>query len=253
MTEKSIGSYKEVQIGNARLICANCFDVLPDLPMIDAVIVDPPYSQRCHVGHDSAGAYDGPRARLGYGHLTESMVKDLAVKYALLSRGWIVWMTDSDLALSVRMALESVGRYAFAPLPFYQPGRSVRLSGDGPCSWTDYIIVARTTLQAKWGTLPGGYIAGPGWNDKERMGGKPTKLMQELVRDYSRPGDLVLDTHMGSGTTGVACALEGRKFIGVEIDSEAFDISCERIENAYRQAPLIPHAPTQKQVQDSLL
>jgi hypothetical protein len=72
----------------------------------------------------------------------------------------VVWMTDSDLALAVRQAMEAAGRYAFAPLPFYQPGRSVRLTGDGPSSWTDWIVVARTKAQLKWGTLPGGYVAG---------------------------------------------------------------------------------------------
>ena len=243
---------EEVTIGDCRLILGDCREVLPTLPMVDAVIVDPPYSQRTHTGHDKADAHDGERGDLGYEHLTEQSVKDLAIKFALHCRGWIVWMTDSDLALFVRQQLEAVGRYAFAPLPFYQPGRSVRLSGDGPCSWTDYIIVARTAAQHKWGTLPGGYVAGPGWNDKARMGGKPTHLMRALVTDYSRPGDLVLDTHMGAGTTGVACALEGRRFIGVEIDRAAFDIACERIDSAYRQAPLLPIQPF-KQTQESLI
>ena len=238
--------HASVQIGDCLLILGDCREVFPKLPMVDAVIVDPPYSKRCHAGHDSAGGYDGPRSDLGYAHLTEDDVKSLADEYALICKGWIVWMTDSDLTLAVRRALESVGRYAFAPLPFYQPGRSVRLSGDGPCSWTDYIIVARTAAQHKWGTLPGGYVAGQGWNDKARMGGKPTHLMRALVSDYSRPGDLVLDSHMGAGTTGVACALEGRRFIGIEIDREAFDVACERIENACRQAPLFPVADTKK-------
>jgi DNA modification methylase len=40
---------------------------------------------------------------------------------------------------------------------------------------------------------------------------------------------------MGSGTTGVACANLGRKFIGIEIEPKYFDIACERIDNAYRQ------------------
>jgi site-specific DNA-methyltransferase (adenine-specific) len=162
-------------------------------------------------------------------------------------------MTDSELALIVRKSLASVGRYAFTPLPFYHPGRSVRLSGDGPCSWTDWIVVARTKNQGKWGTLPGGYVAGAGWNDKARMGGKPTHLMRALVSDYSLPGDLVLDTHMGAGTTGVACALEGRRFIGVEIVEEAFYTACERIENAYRQAPMFPSAKKAAPHQNSLL
>ena len=147
-------------------------------------------------------------------------------------------MTDHTLAPTISKALLESGRYVFAPLPFYQAGRSVRLTGDGPSSWTDWIVVARTKAQSKWGTLPGGYIAGQGWNDKARMGGKPTLLMEALVRDYSRYGQTVLDTHMGAGTTGVACANQGRNFIGCEIDPEAFDIACKRIEQAYAQSRL---------------
>lgn len=40
---------------------------------------------------------------------------------------------------------------------------------------------------------------------------------------------------MGSGTTGVACVTSGRKFIGIEIDPEYFEIACQRIEAAQRQ------------------
>ena len=250
-----MSAFEEVQIGDCRLILGDCRDVIGSLPMVDAVIVDPPYSERCHAGHDSGpgpGRDGRDRKKLGYAHLSEQDVKDLAAEYALLCKGWIVWMTDINLALAVRRVLEAVGRYAFAPLPFYQPGRSVRLSGDGPCSWTDYIVVARTAKQSKWGTLPGGYVACAGWKDKARMGGKPTLLMRALVTDYSRPGDLVLDTHMGAGTTGVACALEGRRFIGVEIDRAAFDTACERIDNAYRQEPMVFDTP-RKQVQDALI
>lgn len=43
---------------------------------------------------------------------------------------------------------------------------------------------------------------------------------------------------MGSGTTGVACARLGRKFIGIEIEPKYFDIACKRIEQAQRQADL---------------
>lgn len=142
------------------------------------------------------------------------------------------------LAMTISAELEALGRYVFAPLPFYAPGSRVRLSGDGPSSWTNWIVVSRTAAQHRWGTLPGGYVSGPGWNDKQRMGGKPTLLMDSLVSDYSRRGDLVLDTHMGAGTTGVACARLGRRFIGCEIDGEAFDLSCERIHAAYAQGRL---------------
>jgi DNA modification methylase len=48
----------------------------------------------------------------------------------------------------------------------------------------------------------------------------------------------VIDPFMGSGTTGVACANLGRKFIGIEIERKYFDIACERIDNAQRQQRL---------------
>lgn len=236
-------------IGLATLYLGDCREVLPTLAPVDAVITDPPYSRRTHAGHDAAakggkaeGKDDSARASLGYHALTLEDVTYFAQQYANICTGWVVWMTDSDLALAVRQAMEAAGRYAFAPLPFYQPGRSVRLTGDGPSSWTDWIVVARTKAQMKWGTLPGGYVAGPGWNDKARMGGKPTLLMDSLVADYSRAGHTVLDTHMGAGTTGVSCVKAGRKFIGCEVDASAFEIACERIENAARQESLF-HEP----------
>jgi hypothetical protein len=232
----------KVEIGNATLYLGDCMDILPTLPKVDAVITDPPYSERTHAGHDliprGATSDAATRSKLGYHALTESDVTELSHAYAMACDGWVVWMTDHMLAPVIQRELQGLGRYVFAPLPFFQAGRSVRISGDGPCSWTDWIVAARTKAQVKWGTLPGGYIAGPGWNDKARMGGKPTLLMEALVSDYSRPGQTVLDTHMGAGTTGVACIRTGRKFIGCEVDPEAFALSCRRIEQAVSQGQL---------------
>lgn len=58
---------------------------------------------------------------------------------------------------------------------------------------------------------------------------KPVALMEYLIRTYTNEGDTVLDNCMGSGTTGVACANTGRKFIGIERDPGYFDIARERI------------------------
>lgn len=52
------------------------------------------------------------------------------------------------------------------------------------------------------------------------------------VERVSAPGGLVLDPYMGSGTTGVAAIRAGRRFVGVELDPEYFDIAHERIANA---------------------
>jgi len=58
---------------------------------------------------------------------------------------------------------------------------------------------------------------------------KPVKLMSYLINLATREDDLVLDPFMGSGTTGLACLLENRHFIGFERDAEYFKIAQKRI------------------------
>ena len=58
---------------------------------------------------------------------------------------------------------------------------------------------------------------------------KPTALMRYLVRLITPPGGTVLDPYMGSGTTGVAAAIEGFDFVGVEQDAEYLDVAEKRI------------------------
>lgn len=64
---------------------------------------------------------------------------------------------------------------------------------------------------------------------------KPVALMEYLIRTYTNEGDTVLDNCMGSGTTGIACANTGRKFIGMEKDTEHgyYAIATRRIAEAY--------------------
>lgn len=58
---------------------------------------------------------------------------------------------------------------------------------------------------------------------------KPLALMRYMVRTYTDPGQTVLDFCMGSGTTAIACALEGRAFIGIEADAEIFEIAASAV------------------------
>ena len=63
---------------------------------------------------------------------------------------------------------------------------------------------------------------------------KPVSLVRRFILCHTKPGDVVLDPFMGSGTTGVACVEQGRKFIGIEINENFFEEACDRIERAYR-------------------
>ncbi len=62
---------------------------------------------------------------------------------------------------------------------------------------------------------------------------KPVDLMEYLIRTYTDDGATVLDNCMGSGTTGVACANTGRRFIGMEKDPVHFAMACARVFDAY--------------------
>lgn len=60
---------------------------------------------------------------------------------------------------------------------------------------------------------------------------KNLKMIEYLLKIHSNEGDLILDPFMGGGTTGVACKLNNRNFVGIEIDNEYFKISQNRITN----------------------
>lgn len=60
---------------------------------------------------------------------------------------------------------------------------------------------------------------------------KPVELLEYLIRTYSNEGETILDNTMGSCSTGVACLNTNRKFIGIEMLEEYFDISCKRMQD----------------------
>jgi DNA modification methylase len=64
---------------------------------------------------------------------------------------------------------------------------------------------------------------------------KPVELLKYLISTYSQPGDTVLDSTMGSGSTGVAAIQSGRKFIGMELEHKYFSIAEKRIGESTQQ------------------
>ena len=64
---------------------------------------------------------------------------------------------------------------------------------------------------------------------------KPVALLEDLIKTFSNPGNVVLDFTMGSGSTGVACVNTGRNFIGIELDDKYYSVACKRIEAARKR------------------
>ena len=63
---------------------------------------------------------------------------------------------------------------------------------------------------------------------------KPLDILAYFIKTYTNAGDLVLDNCMGSGNTGIACAYNGRKFIGIEKNDSFYKIAEERVTEAFK-------------------
>ena len=70
--------------------------------------------------------------------------------------------------------------------------------------------------------------------DKVHPTQKPVDLLEYLIKTYTDKNETVLDFTMGSGSTGVACINTNRKFIGIELDENYFNIAKDRIENSIK-------------------
>lgn len=73
-------------------------------------------------------------------------------------------------------------------------------------------------------------------NNKLHPTQKPVDLLEIFIKQSTDKNDVVFDGFMGSGTTGVACMNTNRKFIGIELDNNYFDIASKRIEEAFFNA-----------------
>lgn len=240
---------------------------------VDAVITDPPYGSRTHE-RQAHRRKDSPKHTrdkgtlnlssrgLGYAHWTAADVDELVDYWAPRCRGWFCAMTSHDLVPAYEHALERHGRYVFAPISCVQHAMNVRLAGDGPSNWAVHLVVARPRTQAfaRWGTLPGAYVgpscdAGENALDRSKRavaGGKPLWLMRAIVRDYTRPGDVVVDPCAGGGTTLIASVLEGRRAFGAEVDPVTH-AAATRLCSQARTPSLLDRKVEVEQVQHSLL
>jgi site-specific DNA-methyltransferase (adenine-specific) len=67
---------------------------------------------------------------------------------------------------------------------------------------------------------------------------KPVKLYKWILTNYANPGDKILDTHLGSGSSRIAAYDMGFDFVGFELDKEYFDASCKRFDLFKQQLKL---------------
>ena len=80
---------------------------------------------------------------------------------------------------------------------------------------------------------------------------KPVALYRWLLKNYAKPGQRILDTHLGSGSIAIACDIEGFDLVGCELDLDYYNGACKRLKEHQAQ-PRLFDAPTPQPVQLTL-
>lgn len=234
----------EEHIGRARLILADCRDVLSSLS-VDHIISDPPYEDELHaaVGKINRIRCDGRTVPddLGFAGINDVRA-EIAAMCVEASQGWLILFTLAEGVRAWRDDIQAAKGKWDTCLAWVKPDSSPRFNGQGAARGFECAVTAWCgTGYRSWngGGKRGVYTVNC---NGDRPGGHPTekplRLMRQLVADYTQPEQIICDPFMGSGTTGCAAVFEGRNFIGIEKDPHWFEVACRRIEEAQRQGDL---------------
>ena len=210
-----MGIKKEVIIGDCRLLLGDNREILPLLSDIGAILTDPPFGLGDKMQGGSWGATE---------------------KYKKM-REWDQNAPSLDFLLNMNVPTVIWGGNYF-PLPpsrkwlVWNKHRRNLTMADGElawCSWDGNLRIC--DIYEPNGT----YI-------RYHSTQKHLGLIMWCIKQLPEYQGVLLDCYLGSGTTGVACAKMGRKFIGIELDEDYFNIACKRITEAYQSPDLFIEA-----------
>lgn len=232
-------------IGDCTLYLGDCREILPTLPKVDAVVTDPPYEDELHEAIGRIRRNDGREMvqDLGFAGINATRA-DIARAIVASSNGWALIFSLAEGVRAWRDDLQAVGAKWDTVLAWIKPDASPRFNGQGASrGFENCITVWCGKGYRSWngGGKRGIYthcVNGPSRHGKHPTE-KPVSLLRELLADYTKQGQTILDPFMGSGTTGIAAVKLGRRFIGIELDQEYFDIACRRIEEATKQPDML--------------
>lgn len=261
------------RIGDATLYLGDCRDVLPTLGNVDAVITSPPYGQQREYGIGSFDWADllccslpvikgDPQVlvNLGLVHRNGNIVLYWDPLLGAMAAkgwrffGWYVWDQLSGMAGDWNGRLAPSFEFVFHfNRTARKPNKTKPTLGGRIHAGNMRRADGSSRLKSHNGRpvqpfkIPDSVIrcvreTSSGY-DAEHPARFPVKFAKELIEPFTMGGETVLDPFMGSGTTGVACAKLGRKFIGIEIEPKYFDIACRRIEQAYKQPDFFIEKP----------
>jgi DNA modification methylase len=224
------------------MIHGDCMEVLQHVDGVDHILADPPYEQEAHkkgrrtlkTVQDACRLRAPNEADLDFAAITEDLRNFVAAWSVKNVNGWALWFCQAEAVAAWRDAIEAHdGKYK-RPLIWVKPDCSPQFNGQMPAIGFESMVLQWCGQgHSRWngGGKRGVYTHCTNQPDRDgtHKTEKPLPLMMELVADFTKPGDLVLDMFMGSGTTGMACIKLGRRFIGIEKDARFYELACRRI------------------------
>jgi DNA modification methylase len=236
-------------IGPATLYRGDSLEVMESLGLVDAIVTDPPY---CSGSVSEASRTSAKGQGLRSENLTKfgwfvgdnmgtaglvSLLRSVAYRglEILNPEGSALFFCDWRMVPNLAPAIESAGlRYQNMLVCDKEAmglGMGFRAQHE--------IVLHYTAGSPKYhdrGTANVLKSKRVGSGAREHQTQKPIDLMQKLIRVVTPHGGVVLDPFAGSGSTGVAAVLEGRRFIGIERDAQHFETACRRVEEAVSKA-----------------
>jgi site-specific DNA-methyltransferase (adenine-specific) len=228
---------------------AKAEDVLPSLDGWDHFIADPPYSEHVHGAarsrvmraNDRGGRYGADLRRnvdLGFEHLTDELRTFLA-EQAARTRRWVLVFSDTESAHLWVESLEDAGLDYVRGGAWIKRGSTPQFSGDRPATGFEAITIAHAKGRKRWNG--GGSHAV--WDvpivlnraraeksERVHPTQKPLPLMEQLVAQFTDPGELIVDPTAGSCTTGLAAKRLQRRAVLIERDERHCESGAKRLE-----------------------
>jgi site-specific DNA-methyltransferase (adenine-specific) len=198
----------------------DCLAAMREMPdkAFDLAVVDPPYGIEKGFQATSRIAKYGQMDSVN----DAKPQKEYFAELFRVSKNQIIWGYNhlSDMLPSTK---EFVFWYKHQPVDSYS---------DGELAWTSF------TKTAKCFDYP--FFGGTGADKDGRIHPtqKPIALYTWVYQTYAKPGDKILDTHLGSGSSRIAAYDAGLDFVGYEIDKEYFDKQEERYQRHISQISL---------------
>ena len=231
---------KDINIGDCQLLFGDCLERMKEIPdgSIDCIITDPPYELDNHGGGITELAQRDLVKNLNINFISKGFDIDIVLgEFLRVCKTPNMLIFCSNKQISKTMNYFELKKLSVTLLVWNKTNPSPLCNGKH-LSDAEFIVYVRGKGATFNNDVPFAYkkkiYASPIVSNKNRL--HPTQKSVNHIKQYielhTNKNDIVFDPFMGSGSTGVACINNNRKFIGIEIDEKYYDISCKRIKDA---------------------